>query len=315
MKLKNSNKIITSIIKTLVYADIFDFPMKKSEVWRYLIGPNRIAKSKLYKHIDRAINEGLIGVRNSYLFLRGRNKLVDIRKEREKESLIKNEIAIKAIRILKLIPTVNLIGISGSLSMQNSKIMDDIDLFIISKANTLWFTRFLVNLLLIVAGFKRGRNDSFGVNLICPNMFMSENRLLIPKAKQSIFSAHEVVQMKVVFDREDTHDHFLHSNSWVLDFLPNSVKVFYKNKESKNSNPILSLLNYVFFTGQFLYMQKRITNEEIRIDVARFHPKDRTDYVETLFRLRFEKYISLTNYRLKNALREKSTPAPVTTGY
>jgi len=41
-----------AIIKTLLYADIFDFPLNKQEVFEYLISDKKIDKNIIFKNLE-----------------------------------------------------------------------------------------------------------------------------------------------------------------------------------------------------------------------------------------------------------------------
>lgn len=315
MKESKLDRIKISVIKTLSYADVFDFPMTDSEVWKYYIDSKRLTRKKVRSNLNLMVEEGLIAKIKSYYFLKGRENLVRVRQERQKESIAKIKLAKKASRLLRFISTIKLIGISGSLSMLNAKKTDDIDLFVITSKNTLWITRFLVNIVLVLKGYKRSRNDSFGINLICPNMFLAQDCLLIPKEKQNLFSAHEAMQLKVLVNKNQSYELFLSSNPWVTRFLPNSIKVRNIKLNHRSFGFPFSPINKALYIFQFLYMKGRITSEEVKINIARFHPRDKNEFVMTLYNLRYKRYISLLNYKIKDTISEKSTSSLVTPGY
>lgn len=295
-QLRRRNKMEKSIIKTLAYSDIFDYPLKAREAVKFFIGPKTSSK-KIARGLEGAFRTGLIGKNKGFYCLNGRYNLTRVRRIREKESKKKMQIASKAARILSFLPTVKLIGISGSLSMNNSQKRDDIDLFIITSSNLLWTTRFLVNLILLVFRLKRGRDASFGVNKICPNMFVSLASLEIPK---NIFSAHEVAQMKVLMNKARTYEKFLYKNKWVLNFLPNAFEAV-PIQQRQEGNILLKAIDRIFYRVQFLYMKKKITTERISQDAARFHPKDKTEFVKSLYVLKYKSYISLITSSVKSS--------------
>ena len=118
----------------------------------------------------------------------------------------------KLISVFKLIPSVKLVALTGSLSAGNPKGDDDIDLMIITSPNTLWLTRPIIILLVSIfskrrkpprlcgaCGEPRGLNDS-----ICTNLWLDMASLEVPKQKQNLYTAHEVLQTKPLFDRGES---------------------------------------------------------------------------------------------------------------
>src|SRR3989344_7357967 len=125
-----------AIVRTLLYADLFDYPLTNEEIWKRLI-KLQITNDKLSRLSGISQTAGQIKLINSkilrnidnYYFLKGKEKIVEIRKKRERWSAEKIEIAKKVVNFLRLIPTIKLIGVSGGLAIGNAGEDDDIDLF------------------------------------------------------------------------------------------------------------------------------------------------------------------------------------------
>ena len=60
----------------------------------------------------------------------------------------------------------------------------------------------------------------------CFNLFFAEDGLILAKKKQNIYIAHELLQLKTIFDRDDHLQKLKYANSWVFKFFPNvQIKV------------------------------------------------------------------------------------------
>ena len=94
-----------------LYHDFFDYPLTKEE------------KIKWFTPIKN----------NSKIILKNRKALLEKRKLRKKISEKKRLIAQRAAEILKFIPTIKLVAVTGSLAMQNSSEDSDIDLMVITQ--------------------------------------------------------------------------------------------------------------------------------------------------------------------------------------
>lgn len=207
-----------TILSTLAYADIFDYPLKEKEIYRFLISDIR------YQILD--ISKGLkelpeVSQKNNFYFLKEREQLVLLRKKRERWSKEKLKIAQKVANWLKIIPTIKMVAVTGALAMENSNKNDDIDLLIITSKNRLWLTRFLTVILLELVAKRRHPADKEVKDKICLNMFLDEGHLKVPEKEQDLFSAHEVCQLKVLWDKNGIYQKFLKANLWSKKYLAN----------------------------------------------------------------------------------------------
>ncbi len=275
-----------AIIKTLCYAQTFSYPLTISELFKYLISSKKIAREELLLALYN--NQHLFEQKDEYVVLRGDAKLIRERSKRKTYSRKKLAKALWISQVLSYIPTVKLIGLSGSLSMYNAKREDDIDLFFITSRNSLWITRALVNIILLFIGEKRGRNEKLATDKICTNMFLSEEALKIEKKQRNLYTAHEVAQLKVLFSRDYIYQEFLKENKWVLRFLPHAFEIY--KKSFKNNRQIIPLvllpLEYLIYQIQLLYMKRRITNEVVKRRVAMFHPLKRDNAILVIHKLK-----------------------------
>lgn len=285
-----------AILKTIIYSDIFDFPLKKEEIWAYLSVENgkRIGREKFYKILNELTNSKKAYLRkiNDLYCLKGRENIVLIREQREKESRGKILAAQKISKFLSFIPTIKLIGLSGSLSLKNSKKDDDIDLFIIVRKNTLWASRLIFVLVLDLFRKRRRKKSKNISNKFCLNMFIDESSLSFLNERQDLYTAREIVQMKPIFERGNTYEKFITANLWVSRFLPNSLDRRTKQNPSASSGQatqnnteerfslvsclvlFFSVLEYPSKKFQLWYMRKNITTETISDKFLAFHPFD-----------------------------------------
>jgi len=266
-----------AILKTLLYSNFFDYPLKEEEIYKFLITEKKIGKPEFHKILKKL--KAPVKSSGGFYFLFGRNKSVKKRKEREKVSLRKLQKAQKVIRILSLIPTVKLIGVSGALSMKNSDKGDDIDIFVITKKDFVWTTRFLMVILLLMLGVYRTKNSKNYANKICLNMLLDEGQMTLEK---NLYIAHEIAQLIPVFERDNTYQKFLQKNSWVNNFMVNALdekRSYSRRKSGILGNALIFLFKLLAFekiskSMQLSYMKKDITKEVVRDDILRLHPFD-----------------------------------------
>ncbi len=295
------NPIQIAIIQTLVYADIFSYPLSWNELVHLLISSKPIKASAIKKQVNDLIEKRIILFdKKSSRYAVGK-KSFKVFKKRERSSKKKVVYAIHAINKLKSIPTISLIGLSGGLAMNNADNTDDIDIFIITSPNTLWITRLLATLFLDFFHMRRKPGEKQVKNKICLNMFIDENHLSIPKNDRDLFSAHEVLQMKPMVVRGKTYEKFLKANGWVEKYLAN-----WKNREwrmengkweKRRNNPLstfyslLSTFDHLAKHFQLLYMHRRRTTEIITNGYLRFHPRDGRVWILPEYEKRLKKLL------------------------
>jgi hypothetical protein len=170
--------------------------------------------------------------------------------------------------------------------MENVDKNDDIDLLIVTAKKRLWLTRVLAIFLTELLGCRRRPKDKQVADKICLNMFLDEDYLAVPKNEQDLFSAHEVVQFKLLWERDNCYQKFLKANLWVKNYLANSLDIKLDIKklkdedikgEKKNNFLISQFLNFlelIAYKIQTAYMSSERTREVVEPQRARFHPQD-----------------------------------------
>lgn len=114
-----------------------------------------------------------------------------------------------------------MVAVTGNLAMDNAEKNDDIDLLIVTARKRLWLTRLLTNFLVEIVANRRRPNDKEVKDKICLNMFLTEDHLKIPLKEQNLFTAHEVCQLKLLWQRKNSYQKFIQKNLWSQKFLPN----------------------------------------------------------------------------------------------
>jgi len=210
-----------AILRTLAYADVFSYPLTKEEIRKWLISEDRRQESrKKFAHsLKLALDSCQIRVTDGFYYLHNRKEIVKLREQREVWSQSKFKIARRVAPWLRFIPWVKMVGVTGALAMANSDQKDDIDLLIITSRDRLWLSRGLIVCFLRLTRLYRRPGKI--KNKICPNMLLDEKHLAMPKKERDLFSAHEVLQMKPLWERGRTHQRFLRANQWSQKFLPN----------------------------------------------------------------------------------------------
>jgi hypothetical protein len=142
------------IVKTVAYFDLFDYPLTRAEVWRWLYqGP-----AATLLEVDEAVavlaEDGVLQEAGGYVFASGREGIMPLRNANYRHSARKWRRARRWSKFFAAIPGVELVGIGNTLSFHNAKDGSDIDFFVVCQAGTIWRTRFFCALLPLVLGLR-----------------------------------------------------------------------------------------------------------------------------------------------------------------
>jgi hypothetical protein len=207
-----SAQLERAILETLIYADLFEFPLLLEEITRYLPLP---ANAESIRHLlEQGCEDGTFEHLNGFFTLPGRSDLVSLRMRREAIAQQKWLAARRPLRWIARLPFVRLVAVTGSLAVNNVEEQDDVDLFIVTAAGRLWLCRAFVILVVRLA-------SRMGV-VLCPNYFLSAGNLSLKQ--QSFFDARELTQMVPLYGSE-LYRHMRSLNSWALKHLPQAAVV------------------------------------------------------------------------------------------
>lgn len=285
-----------AVLRTLIYSDIFDFPLQQAELWRYLFTQQAMSYVSFLQALQHLMPKYVLKVRNFYCLV-GRAELIQLRWQRAKFSRQKLKTAQKIAKIIALLPSVLLIGLSGSLAMNNADSQDDIDFFIITKANTLWLSRCLILVMLQILNKRRRRQQNKANNKICLNMLIDETNLSLQESAKDLYSSHEVIQMKPLIIKQDIYRQFLSANNWIMNFLPNTLAAkklnssfIHTNSKQSWSSKLLCYCESLARHAQIYYMRQHLGKEKVAAHFIAFHPKNYRGFVLQKFKAKSKVY-------------------------
>jgi len=283
-----------AILQTLIYADIFDYPLKAWEIHKWLL-KKKCNLTDVEHALSRLLHKKKISQKKGFYVLRNRTKLIDFRinKKNASEEYLRSAKLIS--RLFKLIPWIKLVGISGDLSMENATHESDIDLFVITQKRRLWLSRLSVLFILSILEKRRRKNDSAkrAAGKFCLNLLVEENQL--EQSRKDLYTAHEVLQMKPLWERNKAYTAFLQQNEWAFEYLPNWLTgILTDSKDNYSFNQGSRIISWVESFVRFMqlrYMGYTHTAERISSVAVYFHPEDMQPKVLTEFQKRSKKYL------------------------
>lgn len=272
-----------AVLKTLLYSDIFNFPLTKEEIWRFIISKKPLTKTTFENAVQSLRMHSHLTYREGLYCLKGKKNIISQRLRNLSEVEHKKQLAQKVASLLAYIPTILFIGISGSVAIGNVKKADDIDFFIITKRNTLFVTRLWILVLLELRNLRRKWNDREAENKICANLLIDETQMRWSRKKRDLYTAHEIIQIIPLFERDNCYTKFFQANKWITQFCPHAAPQAVVGEEWQRNYVSLSFIS-LLFTAPLIealvrILQKKImkrhrTNEVIKNTILAFHPVD-----------------------------------------
>ena len=191
---------------TLCYHSIFNYDLTSLETYRYLIGESGSREEIASSQISHG----------NYDYEKQTQRRLDAWLLIAKAQSVIN-------KIIRYLPNIMLVAVSGGTGALDSKDNSDIDLFVICKPHTKWLTRaslliyFRLSNQLVNTTFHNNQNHGrFCVNLIIEDIPEELNQ-----TEQDLYTCMEIAHLKVVFNRQHSFQRFINANAWIANFLPN----------------------------------------------------------------------------------------------
>jgi len=214
-------KLEESILKVLVYFDLFNYPLTPNEILVFI--EQSLSPDELNNALSKLRTEGHVYALDEFISLQNNYALVERRRTgNQRATLLLN----KAREISKLLygfPYVRAIGVSGSVSKNFADEDADIDYFVITKANRLWVARTLMHLYKKILFLKKRKQ------WYCMNYYVDEAVLEIEE--KNIYTATDLITLMPMYG-DISMNSFFTANEWAFSFFPN----FYLKKTAREGD-------------------------------------------------------------------------------
>ncbi|MBI1277997.1 MAG: hypothetical protein GC179_07710 [Anaerolineaceae bacterium] len=213
-----------AILRTVLYADVFDFPMKLEEIHHFLISDTPSSVNEISQTLDQSIIlRQKIHQAGEYFIYKGGENRIQVRQKREAASQYLWSQALYWGKWLAAVPYVRMVALTGALAVRNAADDDDdLDYLLVTAPHRVWIARAFA-IVIVRIGRLRGVT-------ICPNYVLAETNLV--QVRRDIFLAHEVAQMVPLYGR-DHYRRFREANDWVYQQLPNAIDPYFDVPELK----------------------------------------------------------------------------------
>lgn len=199
-----------AILRALAYSDIFNYAPSIGELALFLEVPT-ISQTLFEQTLQELQKDGTLIIEGEHVMLAGREQLAKVWRLRQQHSAHKWRAARRFTALIRCLPFVRMVAITGSLAAHNADASADIDLFLITAPGRVWLTRALTILIVRLAAL-------FKVTL-CPNYLIAADTL--DMSEHNLYTAHELVQMQPLYG-SIWHHQLRACNQWTLDYLPNA---------------------------------------------------------------------------------------------
>ena len=137
---------VQEVLKPILYADIFDYPLTFDEIYRFLEFEAR--PENVRGLLNQAVENGQLAQVNGFYSLVDRSYLAATRHKRQKVSEVLWPQAVRYGRWVAALPFVRLVAVTGALAVDNPRDdWDDIDYLIVTQPARLWLCRALIILM------------------------------------------------------------------------------------------------------------------------------------------------------------------------
>ena len=197
-----------AILLSVIYSDLFDYPLTVDELHRYLVAPCP-TEADLGVALDGLVGPYLARV-DGFVCLAGREALVGLRRQRERTARARWDAAQRYARWLARVPFARMVAVCGSQAAGSPRPDADIDVFVVTESGRLWIVQVCAMLLRRVARLRSMK--------VCPNYFLAADSLEVEP--RDLYHAREVAQVVPLWGAS-TYARFRDANTWVAHLLPN----------------------------------------------------------------------------------------------
>jgi hypothetical protein len=214
-----------AIIRSVVYAGLFDYPLTLDEVHRTLVGCDAGTADILATYNRSALLRELVEHRDGFFFPAGRGDLVAERRRREARSRAFLHRHRRLLATICRLPFVRMIALSGSIAHLNLEDGGDLDLFIVTRGHRVWTVTLTILVLTRFLGCRRE---------VCANFVVSDSALAFDQP--DLFTANQIIHLKPLAGGDVMAD-LLEANPFVARYYPNAAaEIRAENSEQKTRN-------------------------------------------------------------------------------
>lgn len=199
-----------AIFDTVRYFDVFSMPVTAVQIWRSLIVDGKGAGGVRWRGQHVLSLEQVKGMLRKSSWLsrelencwgyyclkqftgKGKRSVQQYVKRRLNRHVLaqhKWKITRRVVWWLARLPYVRMIGVTGSLALNNTRRESDLDLLIIVKRGRIWTARFFILLVTQLTGRRRKYWDREAPDKICLNHYITDDAMIMSPDIHSLYTA------------------------------------------------------------------------------------------------------------------------------
>lgn len=286
------------MLRTLVFFDLFDHPLTRYELYAWMqrsaswrTGCSWDAFCAELSELERAER---VRVVDGVVVLAGREQLVETRRGRQAVIARNMRRAIRAARLLRWVPFVEMVAVCNRLSVGHPHEESDIDVFIIIRDGRLWFGRLLVTAVLQLFGLRRHGNHVAG--RVCLSFYLTPQAAALDAIAlhdyDDVYLRYWTAHLIPLFARRGVMEDFWRANTWAhkalhqasqpIPFLSRRVPVFVWVVEWLLNGWIGNLCEYASRAIQLERMGPLAVGRDTAVVISdtmlKFHENDRRQW-------------------------------------
>lgn len=204
------------MLRTLAFFDLFDHPLTRYELYAWMQRGQRCSWNAFCEELAVLERAGRVRVSEGMVTLAGRERLVETRQGRHAGIARNMKRAIRAARLLRRVPFVEMVAVCNRLSVGHPHEESDIDVFIVIRDGRLWFGRLLVTAVLQV--FRLRRHDGHIAGRVCLSFYLTPRAAPLDAIalhdRDDVYLRYWIAHLVPLFVRSGVMEDFWSANEW-----------------------------------------------------------------------------------------------------
>lgn len=209
-----------AVARTLAFFDIFDYPLDRLQLWRFL--PLTCSLSQLDVSLGHWRQSGHLAEEEGHFFLSGRQGLVSEKKRRYDYAQRKLKRARRVARLFRLFPGVRLVFLSNLIGQYNLRDGSDIDFFLVCRPGNVWLSRLWCAGLMKAMNLRPRQGDKR--DKVCLSFYVSsrqENLYDLAQGEDDDYFHYWLLGLFLLAGEAKEYEGFLADNIWLRRRFPN----------------------------------------------------------------------------------------------